>query len=98
MARLAARFAPGRRGLGSRFGAEGRIGGRRSGGVLGVLVEAGFQLSQAGLELGQEGAQGSQLGFEFGDPSLESLATWALGLGCAHTAGVRGGCRRFLPT
>jgi hypothetical protein len=108
MTRLAAGFAPGGRGLGSGFGVEGRIGGGGTRGVLGVLVEAGFELGQAGLKLGDEVRQGSELGlasakesdlgFEFGNAGLKGSAARTGGIGRAHTAAVRGGGRRFLPS
>jgi hypothetical protein len=100
MAVLAALFATRGRRLGSRRGVGGGIGGRGSGGVLGVLVEASFELGEAGLELGDEGRQGSQiglasakegdLGFEFGDAGLKGSAARTGGIGRGHTAAFAG--------
>src|SRR5207245_866679 len=56
------------------------------------------QLQKAGLELTHHGTQGGDLGFEFGDTSLEGLAARALRMGRGHTAGVRGRRLLFLPT
>jgi hypothetical protein len=105
---LAAWFAPGGRRLGSGFGVEGKIGGRGLGGVTGVLVEASFELGEAGLKLGDESGQGSQfdlasaqesdLGFEFGDTGLKGSAAETGGIRRAHIAAIREGGRRFLPS
>jgi len=47
--RLAPGAAPARGTRGS-FGGRGRVGGRRAGGVAGVLIEAGGQLGHLGLQ------------------------------------------------
>jgi hypothetical protein len=98
VARLPAGLATGRGQLGQARGSGGRIGGRGTRGVLGVLVEACFELGEAGLKLTHHGTQGGDLGFEFGDTGLEGSAARALGIGRAHTTAVRGRCPRFLPT
>jgi hypothetical protein len=60
--RLAAGLAVGGRRLGRALGSFGRIGGRRARGILGVLVEARFQESQTGFQLGDAGLEGPAAG------------------------------------
>jgi hypothetical protein len=95
---LSTGLATGRSRLGQARGSGGRIGGRRARGVRGVLVEARFELGQAGLELTHQGTQRGDLGFEFGHAGLEGSAARASGIGRAHTPGIRGAGPGFLPT
>jgi hypothetical protein len=105
---LTAGLAAGGGGLGRATGSGRRIGRRRARGVLGVLVEAGLELSLTRVELGErraqlghlgfEGRKRGELGFQLGHSGLERPTAWALGVGRAHTPGVRGADPGFLPT
>jgi hypothetical protein len=96
---LTAGLSAGGGGLGRATGSGGRIGRRRARGVLGVLVEAGLQLSLTRVELGERGAHLGQLGFEgrkwgelgfqLGHSGLERPAARALGVRRAHTPGFK---------
>jgi hypothetical protein len=88
---LAAGLSAGGRGLGKALGSGRRIRRGRPGGVLGVLGEAGAKLGDLLGELGD-------LVRQLGDLGEKSLAAGALGVGRAHTPGVRADDAGFLPT
>jgi hypothetical protein len=91
VAGLATPFSVGARQSGRAFGSARWVGRGRPRGVLGVLVEPC-------LELGDLGVKRRQLGLEISDQDLEGLATRAIGMRYAHTAGVRAGGAVLLPT